>query len=341
MRKEQGFTWLKIYSQIHLEPLGPARQGGGVCSIEMALWDRAGKAYNVLIYQMLGGKFRDRIRCYADTTESDDPRIYGDRLRMRKEQGFTWLKMDLGVDLVKDVPGAIMNPDGVSIAQGERVEHMFTGIELTPKGCEKMADFVAAVRERVGYDVPLSCDHFGHIGVKSCIRLAHALERYNPAWLEDMVPWQYTDLLKEIKQHIGVPLLTGEDIYLKEPFIELARNHAVDILHPDLATSGGILETKKIGDAIQEYGLGMAMHFAGTPVSCMANVHCAAATENFMVLENHSVDVPWWDDLVEGIEKPIIQNGFIKVPDAPGLGITLNDEVVQQHLITPSYLEPT
>ena len=77
----------------------------------------------------------------------------------------------------------------------------------------------------------------------------------------------------------------------------------------------------------------MAMHFAGTPVSCMANVHCAAATENFLVLENHSVDVPWWSDLVEGVEKPIVNKGFITVPDKPGLGITLNEAVVKQHLL--------
>src|ERR1700693_2486638 len=296
-----------------------SRQAGGVCGVEMALWDLAGKAYNVPVYQMLGGKFRDKIRCYADTTESDDPKIYGERLKKRKEQGFTWLKMDLGIDLLKDVPGTITRPEGVSIAPGDRTQHMFTGIELTPKGCELMANFVATVRESVGYDIPLSCDHFGHIGLKSCIRLAHALEKYNPAWLEDMIPWQYTDLLKEIKQAINVPLLTGEDIYLKEGFVTLAQNHAVDILHPDLATSGGILETKKIGDAIQEYGVPMAMHFAGSPVSCMASVHCAAATENFMVLENHSVYVPWWGDLVTGIEKPIINKGFITVPNKPGL----------------------
>ncbi|MCW3099874.1 MAG: Mandelate racemase/muconate lactonizing enzyme C-terminal domain protein, partial [Chthonomonadaceae bacterium] len=129
--------------------------------------------------------------------------------------------------------------------------------------------------------------------------------------------------------------------YLKEGFVELCRRHAVDVIHPDLATSGGILETKKIGDMAQEYGVPMAMHFAGTPVSCMANVHCAAATENFLVLENHSVDVPWWNDLVQGTDRPLIQNGYIRVPDAPGLGITLNDEVVQQHLAEPGYFEPT
>ena len=320
---------------------GHARQGGGVCGVEMALWDLAGKAYNVPVYQMLGGKFRDRIRCYADTTESHDPKVYGERLKARRDEGFTWLKMDLGVDLVGNVPGAITHPADVSVSQGGRVQHMFTGIEITEKGLALMGDYVAAIREQVGMDIPLSADHFGHIGLNSCIRLGKAMEKYNLAWLEDMIPWQYTDLLKKISDAVDIPILTGEDIYLKESFIELARNHAVDIVHPDLATSGGILETKKIGDAVQEYGVAMAMHFAGTPISCMANVHCAAATENFLVLENHSVDVPWWNDLVEGVAKPIVSKGFITVPEKPGLGITLNEEAVKQHLAEPGYFEPT
>jgi L-alanine-DL-glutamate epimerase-like enolase superfamily enzyme len=320
---------------------GPARQGGGVCGVEMALWDLAGKAYNVPVCQMLGGKFRDKIRCYADTTESSDPKVYGQRLKARKDQGFTWLKMDLGVDLVGNIPGAVTRPAGVSLGGGDRVQHMFTGIELTQKGAEAMGDFVAQIREAVGMEIPLSADHFGHIGVNSCIKLGKALEKYNMAWLEDMIPWQNTELLKKISDAVDIPILTGEDIYLKEPFMELCRTHAVDIIHPDLATSGGILETKKIGDGAQEYGVPMAMHFAGTPISCMANVHCAAATENFLVMENHSVDVAWWGDLVEGIEKPIVNQGFITVPDKPGLGITLNEEVVKQHLLEPGYFEPT
>ena len=91
-----------------------------------------------------------------------------------------------------------------------------------------------------------------------------------------------------------------------------------------------------------EYGVPMAMHFAGTPVSCMANVHCAAATRNFLALENHSLDVPWWQDLVNGLDKPMINKGFIKVPDSPGLGVTLNDEVCKQHLKPGTgYFEPT
>jgi len=320
---------------------GHARQGGGVCGVEMALWDLAGKAYGVPVHQMLGGKFRDHIRLYADTTQNRDPKAFAERLKARMDKGFTFLKMDLGVGLVEHIPGVVSRPLGTSQGSFRNTQHMFTGMELTPKGVEAMTDYVAQVREVLGMEVPLAADHFGHIGVNSCIRLGKALEKYNLAWLEDMVPWQHKDLLKMITDAVDIPVLTGEDIYLKEPFIELCRGHYVDMIHPDLATSGGILETKKIGDAAQEYGVAMAMHFAGTPVSFMANLHCAAATENFIALEHHSVDVPWWEDLVEGVEKPLHQKGLAKVPDKPGLGITLNDEVVKQHLAEPGYFEPT
>jgi L-alanine-DL-glutamate epimerase-like enolase superfamily enzyme len=311
---------------------GQSRQGGGVCGIEMALWDLAGKAFNVPVYQMLGGKFRDKIRCYADTVESHDPKVYAQHMKGRMDQGFTWLKMDLGVDVLEGIPGTMTSPSGLSQDEQINREHTMLGAEITDKGVALMSDYVAAIREIVGMEVPLAADHFGHIGLNSCIRLARAFEKFNLAWLEDMIPWQHTELYKKLSDAVDIPILTGEDIYLKEPFEVLCREHAVDIIHPDLATSGGILETKKIGDMAQEYAIPMAMHFAGTPVSCMASIHCAAATEGFLVLENHSVDVPWWDSLVEGVEKPILNRGYIKVPDKPGLGVTLNDEAVKAHL---------
>lgn len=309
----------------------PARQAGGVCGVEMALWDLAGKAYNVPAYQMLGGKFRDKVRLYCDTTESDDAKVYGERLKKRRDQGFTFLKMDLGLDLVQGKKDTVTRPLGLDPTRDVRnTQHMFTGIELTDKGIAGMAEFVAAIREQVGMEVPLAADHFGHMGVNSCIRLGRALEKYNMAWLEDMIPWQHAELWKKITDATEVPTLTGEDIYLKEDFVKLARMHAVDILHPDLASSGGLLETKKIGDLIQEYGVPMAMHFAGTPISFMANVHCATATENFLALEHHSVDVPWWEDMVS--PRPNASSGWGTVTERPGLGIEVNLEVVKQHL---------
>jgi len=319
-----------------------ARQGGGVSGVEVALWDLAGKAYGVPVHQMLGGRFRDRVRCYADTDSSRDPKVFAARLKERLIQGFTFLKMDLGINLLQGIAGTLTRPLGQTGADVNLTEHMFTGIDITPKGIEALSDYVAQVREVVGMEVPLAADHFGHIGVNACIKLGKALEKYNMAWLEDMIPWQHTELWKKITDAIDVPTLTGEDIYLKEGFLELARNHAVDMLQPDLATAGGILETKKIGDACQELGVPMVLHMAGTPIACMAAVHCAAATQNFLVMENHSVDIPWWGDMVNGVEKPIVNKGYINVPEGPGLGISsLEDEVIKQHLMEPGYFEPT
>lgn len=319
-----------------------ARQGGGVSGVEVALWDLAGKAYGVPVYQMLGGKFRSQIRCNADTDSSRDPKVFAARLNQRVNQGFTFLKMDLGIGLLQGIPGTVTRPLGQTDADVNMTQHMFAGIDITPKGIETLANYVAQVREILGMEIPLAADHFGHIGVNACIKLGKALGKYNMAWLEDLIPWQNTALWKKITDAIDVPTLTGEDIYLKEGFIELASNRAVDMLQPDLMTAGGILETKKIGDACQENGVPMVLHMAGTPIACMAAVHCAAATENFLVMENHSVDVPWWDNMVNGIEKPIVRRGFIAVPEGPGLGITsLNEEVIKQHLLEPGYFEPT
>ena len=324
---------------------GHARQGGGVCAIEMALWDIAGKVYNAPIYAMVGGgKFRDKIRIYADTTESKDPKIYAQRMKDRKESmGITWLKMDLGVEMVSDTPGTVTARSGLTEWEENQLPHPLLAMEVTDKGIAMLEQYVAAVREAVGMEIPLSMDHLGHLGVKSIIRLGKAYEKYNLSWMEDVIPWTYTDLLKQISDESPTPILTGEDIYLKEGFEVLCEKHAVSKIHPDLATSGGILETHKIGDMAEAYGVPMAMHFAGTPISCMANVHCAAATLNFLALENHSLDVPWWSSLVEeGVKTPIVNGGFIDVPDRPGLGVTLNEDVVRQHLAPKTgYFVPT
>jgi len=312
---------------------GPARQAGGVCGIEMACMDLAGKAWGVPAWQMLGGRFRDRVRLYADTTETDDPQEQGRRLKERMDRGITFLKQDFGINLLHDKPGMLSKPVGLTFSASQSIMHPFTGIEITDAGVGFLSDWIAAIREIIGVEVPLASDHYGHIGVNSCIRLARAMERHQMAWMEDMVPWQFGHLLKEIKDQVNVPILTGEDIYLKEPFVELIRMGAVDMIHPDLASSGGLIETKKIGDVAQEHGVAMAMHFAGTPVSFMANVHCAAATENFVALEHHSLDVPWWEQLVTTVAgKPLVDRGFALVPDSPGLGIELNETIVRQHL---------
>ena len=327
------------------------RQAGGVCAVEMALWDLAGKAYNVPAYQLLGGKFRDKVRLYADTPQGDNEAEFVARIQKRlKDEGFTFMKMDFGIELLKGVEGTASNSNFWDIGRQWTnepmtyggTEHQLTQIQLTDKGLDILANRVALVREKMGYEIPLASDHYGHFDHNNAIRLGKAVEKYRLAWLEDMIPWKFTDHWKLISDAIETPTTTGEDIYLKEEFIKLIDARAIDIVHPDLASSGGLLETKKIGDYAEEKGVAMAMHFAGTPVSFMANVHCAAATHNFMALEHHSVDVDYWMNLVK-TKKPMVEKGFANVPDSPGLGIELNEEVVKKHLDpeNPGYFAPT
>ena len=327
---------------------GHGRLGGGVCGVEMALMDLAGKAYGVPAYMLAGGKYRDQIRVYSDTPSKKDPVEMGNALKERMERGFTYLKMDIGIWISEQVEGGLVFPNDYSddklnegstggslksmMVEAQNVMHPFTGIQLTDKGISEISEYVKIVRDIVGYEIPIATDHFGHIGLESCIRLGKELDKYSLAWYEDMIPWQYTNQWKQLKNSVDTPVCTGEDIYLLEGFKPLIDNEAVSIIHPDLATSGGILETKKIGDYAQEKGIPMALHQAGSPIVAMANVHCAAATEGFIALEMHSVDNPWWDDLVNFETKKIINKGFVKVPESPGLGITLNEDAVEKHL---------
>ena len=341
---------------------GHSRQGGGVSGIEIALWDLAGKAYGVPLYQMLGGKFRDKIRMYCDTDVEGKHtgKDMGNALKKRMEMGFTFLKMDLGIGLLLDIPGTlnaplgfiedmkkysshILNVQGGSVTK-EMVKHRksydivntahpFTGIHLTEKGLDYLEQYIKDVRSVIGYEVPLAVDHFGHVCVEDCIKFARRMEPYNIAWIEDMIPWIYTDQYVRLKNSTTIPICTGEDIYLKEGFAELIKAGAVSIIHPDILTCGGALELKKIADIADEFGVAVAVHMAESPIACMAVAHVCAAMRNVLAMEFHSVDVPWWSDIVVGLPKPIIQDGYCTVPDKPGLGIdALNEEVIKEHI---------
>ena len=345
---------------------GHARQGGGVSGLEIALWDLAGKAYGVPIYQMLGGKFRDKVRMYCDTevTGRNTGTAMGEALKKRMEIGFSFLKMDLGIGQLIHEPGALSAPIGFLEEMRDKsrnrynqnfnemtddqireitnrhydiynIPHPFTGIHVTEHGLDILEQYVADVRAVIGYQVPLAIDHFGHIGVEDCIKLGRRVDKFNLAWMEDMIPWQYTDQYARLAKSVTTPICTGEDIYLKENFRPLLEAGGVSIIHPDVLTSGGILETKKIGDLAQEFGVGMAIHMAESPIACLAAAHVAAATENFMALEYHSCEVDWWDDIIvaPSYKGKLVQQGHMTLTDAPGLGIEdLNDEVLEAHL---------
>ena len=350
------------------------RQGGGVSGVEMALWDLCGKAYNIPAWQLLGGRYRDKVRLYADTPDRGGADAIAAAIKNRMDvQGFTWLKMDLGIHLVPNPEKNLVNSkfwDGAAgqysmnipgtqiidyMGYGWR-EHPFTQVQLTDKALDELAAVVAKVRSVTGYEIPISSDHYGHFDVNNHIRMGRALEKYRLSWLEDCTQWYNFRDLKILKDALETPVCTGEDIYcLKGPglglgFKDLIDAQCVDIIHPDLATSGGLLETKRIGDYAQDNGIAMAMHMAGSPVTFMANVHCAAATENFLAMEHHNPDTDWWESMVKMTgSQPMITKGFGNVPlDSPGLGIELNDDVVKERFLrgrpgapAAPYFEPT
>jgi L-alanine-DL-glutamate epimerase-like enolase superfamily enzyme len=258
--------------------------------------------------------------------EEPTPEIIAEAALERKKMGMTFIKFDLRSRFVEG-----------------RVDGGLIGNHLTDKGIKYMASYVEAVREAVGYEIPLCCDHFGPLSVKDCIRLGNALEKYSLAWLEDMRPWWDIEGNRLITRAINTPTLTGENIFALEPeFREIIDKRAVDIIHPDLNVVGGIRETKRVADYADEKNcIPTAIHYAGSPIGYMACIHAAAAIRDFVALENHSLDIPWWNELVTGLSKPFIEKGYVKVPEKPGLGVDLNPEVITEHLRSPGYFEPT
>ncbi len=323
------------------------REGGGVSGIELALWDLVGKVYGVPCYQFLGGKYRDRVRIYADTPAPAErtPEGYVERVLGRKEMGITFIKFDVGLHVLEGyVEGGVAgSPTRYEHDIGRRwtARGSAGGTQLTDKGIARFAEIVAAVREAVGWETPLAVDHFGAITVNDGIRLGRALEPYGLAWMEDIIPWWDVEGNLEVTRAIQVPTLNGEDIYLWEGWREMIEKRAIDIIHPDLLTAGGMLETKKIADHAERYGLPTALHFAGSPIAFVANLHCAAAIPSFIALEHHGLDLPFWRDLVTGLPDDYLENGYVRVPEKPGLGVDLNYEGIEANLRFPGLFEPT
>lgn len=346
---------------------GQSRQAGGVCAVELALWDLAGKAYGVPVYQMLGGRFRDKVRLYADTHIEDgratgvlmDPKEVGKILKGFMDDGYTVLKI-LSVELLMAQEGNCCgpldwvnrlrvaeekvrkvarngSPAEVAAANAElydfnRIPHPFTNMHVTEQGLDALEDYISQIRDVIGYKVPMAIDHFGHFPLPDMIKIARRLEKFNLAWLEDMLPWYLTDQYQELKRSTTAPIATGEDMYLAETFEPLLEKGALDLVHPDILTSGGILETKKLGDLAAKYGASMAVHMCESPIASLAAAHMATASENFFALEHDAFDSDWWEDLIIGPVKPIAEHGFTTVTDAPGLGIEdLNEDVIREH----------
>jgi L-alanine-DL-glutamate epimerase-like enolase superfamily enzyme len=326
-----------------IKPYGNhAREGGGVSGIEIALWDLIGKVYGVPCYQLLGGKYRDRVRLYGDTPAPGDPNpeTYAAAVRSRMARGLTFIKFDLRPRLFEMAGGGLVGaPTRHEYDLGWRLRAPGSGpgARLTRRGIEAAQEITAAVRAAAGPNISLCTDHYGegYMTFDEVIRLGRALEDFDLAWLEDPMP--RTDIAghKRVADALLTPIAAGEDLYLWDGFREAIETRAFDILHPDLLTAGGMMETKKIADYGERYGIPTALHCAGSPIGFMANVHCAAAIPSLLAVEHHGLDLPFWTSLVTGLAADYMSDGYVTVPDKPGLGVDLNLEAIEANLRTP------
>ncbi|WP_222914782.1 mandelate racemase/muconate lactonizing enzyme family protein [Natrinema sp. SYSU A 869] len=321
----------RLYRRIIQEMSGHGGTTGKVITaasgIEIALWDVAGKILDVPVYQLLGGKFRDEVRIYCDChageayavedgyTEYADadaysPKAYANEARRVLDMGFTALKFDLDLEMDND-------PDP------------FNG-RLSNGAIEHKREIVEAVREEIGYNIDLAFDCHWDYSVESAKRLAHKLEEYDLMWLEDLIPPENMDAQTEVTKATKTPVATGENRFRVHELSNLIYDHGVDIVTPDPTTVGGLGETMRIADRAEENYMPISPHNVCSPIGTMACVHLGAAIPNFDLLEYHALEVDWWDDLYTR-DEPLIEDGYIEVPEEPGLGIELDEAVAKDH----------
>lgn len=279
-------------------------------AVEIALWDLAGKALGVPVYQLLGGKVRDRIRLYCDSAhhQPDDPQARG-KLKEIEQMGFTALKFDL--DEARDP------------ARFDAVNWTASNGEI-----DRMVKEVAFVRESVSAKVDVAADLHGRYDAPTGKKVARALEPFRLLWLEEPVPAENVDVMRDVRESTSTPICAGENLFLRHGFRELLEKRAVDIVMPDLQKCGGLLEGRKIADMAHTYYTPFAPHCVVSPIGTMATCHVCAAVPNFLVLEWHWISrLKLWKEFVK--EGEIIERGFVSVPDRPGLGVEMNEEAAR------------
>lgn len=308
---------------------GEGSQGGAavtaISGIEIALWDLLGRAHELPISTFFGGRFRDAIRIYADchAGETPDPKSYGERAKEVVADGFSAIKFDL------DTP----NPFTIDVSLDPYPRRQWVEPYNRTIGSAEMnwmVNVVREVREAVGPAVMVAMDAHWKFGVNDAIKLAQKLEPFDLLWLEDPVPPINIEAQRHVTHSTRTPICTGENLYRKEGFRELIEKQAARIIAPDIPKMGGLLEFKKVADHADGYYIPMAPHNVASPIGTVAGAHVCAAISNFLVMEFHAHDVSWWGDLVEG--RPTIVDGYIRLDDRPGHGLTLDEDVAKAHL---------
>lgn len=285
-------------------------QGGAtvmtvISALEIACWDIIGKACGQPVYRLLGGQAREALPAYANGWYGGarTPRDYATKARSVRKRGYRAMKFDPFEQAWKD---------------------------MDERQMRSAQDIVQAVREAVGDDVDLMIEVHGRLSVGCAIEMGHRLAPYRPAWYEEPVTPHSLDLLAEVRQALPFPIAAGERLYMLEEFARLASMRASDIVQPDLAHCGGLWIGKKIAALCQPQDLRLAPHCSIGPVALCAAIHFGWATPQVMVQENFGdFDAPWRDELVCGWNP--MRDGRYLLPDAPGLGISLDDAACARH----------
>lgn len=279
--------------------------------VEMALWDIKGKDLGVPVYKLLGGKMRDAVPCYANAwfAGSKTPEEFAAKAREAIKSGFKGLKWD---------------PFGKA------------WLSLTAQEFNTAIDCVAAVREAVGKDTFLLIEGHGRMDVPTAVRVGHALEPFNIYWFEEPIPPGDLKGLADVKRRINIPVAAGERLFTRWDYRDFFELQCADFVQPDLSHAGGIMEMKKIAAMAECRFLPFCPHNPIGAITNAATLQLAACTPNFHLLETMSNDIPYRKDLTTEIIE--FENGMMKIPDRPGLGIDINEEELAKHPYQPHNL---
>jgi galactonate dehydratase len=276
-----------------------------ISAVEIACWDIIGKFLGQPVWRLLGGKCRERVPAYANGwyTVDRDPALFAAQARDVVNKGYRAIKFD---------------PFGAG------------GLELSRPEKMLAISLVEAVRDAVGPDVEIFIEAHGRMSPSTSVAMAHALERFDPAWYEEPVPPEDIEALLFVKNHIGIPVATGERRHTRYEFQPLIERRAADILQPDVIHAGGLLETKKVAAMAEPCYMTVAPHNSAGPGCTAASVHLAVCTPNFKIQETFDdYSELWVKQIVRGAPEAV--NGCFELPSRPGLGIELDEEVLREH----------
>jgi len=303
-----------LYQKMSDAGIGEGSRAGSLCGaisgIETALWDLAGKILNVPVYVLLGGAFRNKVLIYHDTGSPNtiDPKPWVEEMARSRALGFRAIKVDL------------------NRFRGERWNR-----SLSSQDMKAWVRILEAIRAELGPDFPLGVDlHWGY-NTRDAMRFVQMVEHLNLWFLEDPMPPENADAFARLTAASKVPIATGENLYTRQSFRPLIEKQACDIIQPDAQKCGGLLEMKRIADWADLYYLNMLCHNMCTPVGTIASGHACMAIRSFLALESDSVELPYWSDIIQH-GGPIYRDGYLEIPNKPGLGIELDEEVCRKHL---------